>query len=292
MTGTRLTCSDTPPDDVPQVPTAPYDITETDDTQTSVSLSWSIDDRGAPITRSQIHRWDSGAICSGPAREQYTVTGAATAETITGLTNQTYYFKIRARNRVGWSHFSACTAIEVGSIGVVFPPPDCGSFEGSICSAGSLYGSIARTDRGCNDDETGEHIDYEWVCESGDNLITCNQTVDTCESNTCQDPPVCGTGGSCQGGGSEGRRGYEALECSGEDTGMGSWGQQCPLIRGPSPPAAARRPHRRRSSCRRRMGRGTAAGRRRMYRAHELSGRSRRLRLHFSPYDSIEEFRG
>ncbi|MDE0243328.1 MAG: fibronectin type III domain-containing protein, partial [Candidatus Kaiserbacteria bacterium] len=200
LTGSTLTCSDSPPKDVAQVPGIPNGITKTGGTETSMTISWNVDDNGSPIDRSQINQWNTSSICVGASDNQYTVTGSSTSETITRLQSQTYYFQIRARNGVGWGSWSACTPLSVTDPDTEQEDPECGSYAGARCSVGALSGTVSETIRACPGSQTGTDADYEWICVSGEKSVVCSETVNSCSATTCASPPACGSSGACETG--------------------------------------------------------------------------------------------
>ena len=188
LSGDTLSCSDSVPDDPAQTPGAPFNISGTGAIP-SITLSWSVDNRGSPVTSSEVQRWDSGS-CAGSSSWETTVQGAGTSVTVPGLLAQTYHFRVRAQNVHGWGAWSACSPVSVSSV----VPPVCDESEVNGCvSPAVAQGSLASSNL-CTDGQTGTKTIHTWTCGNGGlTSPPCSTTVGSCTAadqcgtvaNTC-----------------------------------------------------------------------------------------------------------
>ena len=188
LSGDTLSCSESVPDDPAQVPGAPFNISGAGAIP-SVTLSWSVDGRGSPVTSSEVHRWDSGS-CADSSSWETSVQGSGTSVTVPDLLAQTYHFRVRAQNTHGWGAWSSCSPVSVSSV----VPPVCDESEVNGCVSPAVsQGSLASSNL-CTASQTGTKKVHTWTCGNGGlTSPPCSRTVGSCTAadqcgtvaNTC-----------------------------------------------------------------------------------------------------------
>ena len=188
LSGDTLSCSDAVPDDPAQTPGVPFNISGAGAIP-SITLSWSVDSRGSPVTSSEVRRWDSGS-CAGSSSWETGVQGAGTSVTVPGLLAQTYHFRVRAQNVHGWGAWSACSPVSVSSV----VPPVCDESEVNGCVSPAVAQNSLASSNLCTASQTGTKTIHTWTCGNGGlTSPPCSRTVGSCTAadrcgtvaNTC-----------------------------------------------------------------------------------------------------------
>jgi hypothetical protein len=103
-------------DRIPQEPSAPTNVHFTDIKQTSVTVRWSPPDEthGAPIKTYRVRRWNNAHTKS------HVSDSGGLSRHITGLDpGATYYFEVRAENRIGPGPYSGEELVDLSGGGAV-----------------------------------------------------------------------------------------------------------------------------------------------------------------------------
>ena len=188
LSGDTLSCSDAVPDDPAQTPGVPFNISGAGAIP-SITLSWSVDSRGSPVTSSEVRRWDSGS-CAGSSSWETGVQGAGTSVTVPDLLAQTYHFRVRAQNVHGWGAWSACSPVSVSSV----VPPVCDESEVNGCVSPAVAQNSLPSSNLCTGVQTGTKKIHTWTCGNGGlTSPPCSTTVGSCTAadqcgtvaNTC-----------------------------------------------------------------------------------------------------------
>ncbi len=106
-----------------QVPSVPSNLQKAESSRTTISLGWSTpaEDGGAPISEYQVAQYSKDSDCK-TGTSGILIQLSDTTAVIKNLTGNTeYYFKVRARNKAGWSPWSNCIAAKTEAVIATVP---------------------------------------------------------------------------------------------------------------------------------------------------------------------------